>query len=110
MAMAAGTARQTAMVADRKASHKLFWNACMKLGCSNTARNQRSEKLVVGTVRVVSGVNATRHTMASGASTNTTTRKLNASAKGPFFCMLVPWRLSPGCGGKSVQRRGCRPS
>lgn len=92
MAMAAGTARHTAIVADRNASHRLFWNACMKLGWSNTARNQRSEKLVVGTVRVVSGVNATRHTMASGASTNATTRKLNASARGPFFCMSIPLR------------------
>src|SRR3954469_20244745 len=85
--MPAGTASSVAMVAEASASHRLFQNDCMKSGCANTARNQRSEKCVVGMVSVFSGVNATTHTTTSGASMKVMTSALNARAMGPFLFM-----------------------
>src|ERR1700756_197826 len=53
------------------------------------ARNQRSERPCVGSVKVSSGVKATRITMTSGASTNRMTKLWNVRASGPFLRMML---------------------
>ena len=51
-------------------------------------------KLVVGSDRVFSGVNATRQTISSGASMKAMTRALKDEREGSVFCMASPQRPS----------------